>query len=176
YTPLIGQALWRVAPDFVVRDALAEAFAPGYDSEGGFDRPDQLVEDYRAMTYTSFDEGPAATDEFREEAPLDDRLTRAAVPLLVIFGAEDQIIDADRALQAYSGVPGVRTELLEGLGHAPQVEDPEAVARLLEDFAIALPDPGGSASKPKGKRRTGSGKKKQEGKSRGKSKKGARRD
>jgi len=140
YTPVIGEAMWRLTPDFVVRDTLAEAFAPGYDIEEGFEGSDQIVEDYRAMTYTSFDEAPSAADDFRDEVPLDDRLTRAAVPLLVIFGAEDQILDAESAVGAYSEVPGVRTELLEGLGNSPQVEDPQAVAELLEGFALDLPE------------------------------------
>ena len=47
--------MWRVTPDFVVRDSYAESFAPGFDMDSGFNEPDQVVTDFRAMTYTSFD-------------------------------------------------------------------------------------------------------------------------
>ncbi len=49
---MIGQALRRVAPDFAIEDGYESAFAPGYDL-GDFS--DQIVDDYRAMTYTSYD-------------------------------------------------------------------------------------------------------------------------
>ena len=51
-----------MTPDFAVRDSYEEAFAPGFDMESTFDDPDQVVDDYDAMTYTSFDEArPQAT-------------------------------------------------------------------------------------------------------------------
>jgi pimeloyl-ACP methyl ester carboxylesterase len=136
YTPVLGQALWRVTPDFVVRDAYAESFAPNFDEELGFDDPDQVVSDYRAMTYTSFDSANTEADDFVDELPLDERFKQAPVPLLVIFGSEDQVFDAEESLEGFSDVPGARTELIEGAGHAPQVEQPEEVAALLEDFAV----------------------------------------
>lgn len=144
YTPVLGHALWRVLPDFAIRDALAEAFAPGYDLADGFDDPDGPVEDVRAMTYTSFDEAPAQGDDFLEEISLDQRFASAAVPLLVIFGAEDQIFDAERAVEGFATVPGVQTEIIEGAGHAPQVEKPGEVAALLEKFSAKAAAPSAS--------------------------------
>ena len=57
------------------------------------------------------------------------------MPLLAIFGAEDQIYDARGALSAYAAVPGARTALIAGAGHSPNVEKPAQVARLIEAFA-----------------------------------------
>ena len=57
------------SPDFVIKDGYERAFAPGYDL-GGFD-PDQVVDDFRAMTYTSYDRAPADTDDYEREEPLD---------------------------------------------------------------------------------------------------------
>ena len=140
YAPVLGQALWRVTPDFAIRDSYEESVAPGFDLEAGFDDPDQVVADYDAMTYTSFDEAPGAMDDYLEELPLDERFRRVPVPLMVIFGAEDQILDAERAVEGFEDVPGVRTEVIEGAGHAPQIERPEEVARSLDEFALeALP-------------------------------------
>ena len=155
YTPVVGQAVWRITPDFVLRSATKEAFAPGFEVASGFADEDVPVEDVRAMTYTSYDESPARGDDFVEEMPLDQRFTAAAVPLLVIFGAEDQIFDAQRAVAGYEQVPGVRTEIIEGAGHAPQVERPEEVARLLERFAVMLPPPIASDRRTSPRRRGG---------------------
>ena len=58
-----------------------------------------------------------------------------AVPLMVIFGAEDQIYDTDAALQAYSDVPGVRRPKIPGAGHSPNVEKPAQTAALINEFA-----------------------------------------
>jgi pimeloyl-ACP methyl ester carboxylesterase len=135
-TPVIGEAMWRITPDFAIRGQIKEAFAPGFDVESGFDDPDQVVEDYRAMTYTSNDETPAAVEDYAEELPLDERFKRTPVPLMVIFGAEDQIVDAELAIEGYSDVPGVQTELIEDAGHAPQVEKPEEVAELIDRFSV----------------------------------------
>ena len=138
YVPVLGEALWRITPDFAVRDAYQESFAPDFDVESGFEDPDPVLADYDAMTYTSYDAAPAATDDFLNHQPLDERFQGAPVPLLVIFGAEDQIFDAERAVEGFGDVPGVRTEIVDGAGHAPQVEQPEAVASLLEGFAVEL--------------------------------------
>ena len=153
YVPVVGPAFWRVTPDFVLRDATAVAFAPGYDVAQGFDDPDTPVEDVRAMTYTSYAEAQAKSDDYVEEIPLDRRFTTAAVPLMVIFGAEDQIFDAERAVEGFQTVPGVRTEIVAGAGHAPQVEAPGEVAALLESFSLDPPAPNASDRPASPKRR-----------------------
>ena len=136
YLPVVGEAMWRVTPDFAIEDGFAESFSPGFDQESGFDDPDQVVSDFRAMTYTSYDEASAEANDFTEELPLDERFKQTPVPLMVIFGAEDQIFDAGKSLEGFEDVPGVRTELIEGAGHAPQVEKPAEVAKLIEGFSL----------------------------------------
>jgi pimeloyl-ACP methyl ester carboxylesterase len=132
-TPVLGQALRRISPDFAVEDGYESAFAPGYDL-GDFS--DQIVDDYRAMTYTSYDRSPAEVDAYQEEVPLDQRIRTAAVPLLVIFGEEDQLYDdPEAAAQAYGDVPGARITVLPDAGHSPNVEQPADTSRLVLDFA-----------------------------------------
>jgi pimeloyl-ACP methyl ester carboxylesterase len=140
YTPVIGEAMWRTAPDFLVKDGYQSAFAPDFDVETGFDDPDRVVDDYRAMTYTSYDEAAAAEGDFTDEEPLDVRLKTALVPLLVIFGEEDQLIDAGPASEAYRDVPGARIALIPEAGHSPNVEKPEETARLILEFAADAGD------------------------------------
>lgn len=139
HAPLLGPALWRLSPAFAVRSSYSDAFAPGYDPAAGFDDPDQIVHDFRAMTYSSFDGAHEGADAYTREGRIDERLESAGVPLLVVFGAEDQIFDAERSLAAFREVEGARTLALPGVGHSPSVEAPRELARALEEFARAAP-------------------------------------
>ena len=51
---MIGEAHLAGDPDFAVKDGYERAFAPGYDICDGFSNPDQVVDDFNAMTYTSY--------------------------------------------------------------------------------------------------------------------------
>jgi len=143
YVPGLGPALWRTAPDFAIRDSYGSAFAPGFDLGSGFDDPDQVVEDFRAMTYTAFEAARSANDDFRDQVPLDDRVRATAVPLLSVFGREDRVCDPAASQSAYETVPGARVETIDGAGHSPNVEAPGETAELIEEFAaegeVALP-------------------------------------
>jgi len=129
FTPVLGPALWRVAPDSAVKDGLGVAFAPD------FDVPQQFVDDFRRMTYTSYDDSAASETDYTDEMPLDRRIERSGIPLLAIFGDEEQIYDSEEALAAYARVPGARTVLIKGAGHSPNVEKPAQTARLILAFA-----------------------------------------
>ena len=130
FLPVLGQALWRITPDFAIKDGLGIAFAPG------FDVPDRFVEDFKRMTYTSYT-GDGEEGDYSEEEPLDRRIEREGLPLLAIFGAEDQFYDSPEALAAYAKVPGARTVLVDGAGHSPNVEKPAQTAALVLGFASA---------------------------------------
>jgi pimeloyl-ACP methyl ester carboxylesterase len=142
--PVIGQAMARliqVAPKSLVRDQYGQAFAPGFNISSGFPNPDQPVDDLRAMTYTAYKDIAEDEDKFVDEAPLDERLAAAGVPLLVIFGSEDQIYNAQDELDRYRQVPGAEVHLIPGAGHSPNVEKPELVAPLILAFAKPTPAP-----------------------------------
>jgi pimeloyl-ACP methyl ester carboxylesterase len=160
YLPVLGELLHRITPDALVRKGYEEAFAPGFDVESGFADPDQVIDDYNAMTYTSYDRTSSEQKDYLDEIPLDERLKDAAVPLLVIFGAEDQIWDTEDSLAAYEDVPGIRTATIEDAGHSPNVEQPEETARLILEFAadagdevLAPPPPEAGGTEHKGGRR-----------------------
>ena len=64
---------------------------------------------------------------------LRDRLAEISVPILAIWGAEDQIIPASQC----RGLPAsVRTEIIEGRGHMVQMEAASEVNRLIESFLV----------------------------------------
>ncbi|MDX6582192.1 MAG: hypothetical protein QOI10_1376 [Solirubrobacterales bacterium] len=135
YAPVIGQAIWRLTPSFAIKDGYKDAFAPGYDLADGFPNPDQVVNDFHAMTYTAYTDAYDANTNYTKEASLDQRLRQIPVPLLSIFGSEDQICDPERSQAAYAAVPGTKTAEVDGAGHSPNVEKPEQTAALIEDFA-----------------------------------------
>jgi pimeloyl-ACP methyl ester carboxylesterase len=153
--PIIGQGserLMRIAPASMVRDEYEDAFAPGYDISSGFDNPDQPVDDLRAMTYTAYKDTRDAEEDFVAEAPLDERLAATRAPTMVIFGADDQIYDAQEAVERYrQNVPGVQTHLIPDAGHSPNVERPNAVAPLILSWAAPPQGPLRPAKKRPGK-------------------------
>ncbi len=137
YVPVIGQAMERlvqIAPSSEVQDQYEDAFTPGFNIASGFENPDEVVDNLREMTYTAFDEVAGAEEDYTDERPLDERLGGLELSLLVIFGAEDQIYDADAALERYAELPGAETQLIEGAGHSPNVEKPAEIAALIRAF------------------------------------------
>lgn len=130
FQPVLGEMLWTIKPDFSVRQGLEVAFAPG------FDVPDAFVDDVNRMTYSAYDESPSGTDDFVTEQPLDRRMQATGKPLMVLMGAEEQIVDdPERALDQYAGsVPDAETHLIPGAGHSPNVEKPGITAGLVLAF------------------------------------------
>jgi pimeloyl-ACP methyl ester carboxylesterase len=128
FLPVLGPAIWQVIPDSEIRKGLGKAFAPGYDV------PDEFVEEFKRMTYSSYHDADQGENDYLSEKPLDRRLRETGVPLLAIFGAEDQIFDAKPSLAAFAKVPGVRTATIPGAGHSPNVERPARTAKLVLEF------------------------------------------
>ncbi|MFG2088729.1 MULTISPECIES: alpha/beta fold hydrolase [unclassified Spirillospora] len=129
FVPAVGQLLWRFRTDRVVRQGLGTAF-----SRRGYDVPQQLVDDVRAMTYHALTATSRAADDFLERRALPDRLAALGKPLLVMFGEEDRRWRPSSAAD-YRTVPGARVVLLPGLGHSPMLEDPSRTAEHLLAFA-----------------------------------------
>lgn len=145
FTPVLGPALWRVKTDLTVREGLEVGFAPG------FDVPDAFVDDVERLTYSAYEEAGKESQDYSEEKGLAERVAETGKPLLVIMGAEEQIIDDPAAaLAAYrAAVPGAKTELMPGVGHSPIVEAPTATATLILAFAKQ----NSAANQPKPRRR-----------------------
>jgi len=134
-TPVVGEALWRVRFGSAIRSAYGAVFAPGFDLADGFDDPDQVVADSEAMSYGSFEDAEGAADGYLGEGALASRLTATGVPLLVLDGSEDQLLDPDELQADFDAVPGARSVLIDGSGNSPNVEAPEETAKLILDFA-----------------------------------------
>ena len=63
------------------------------------------------------------------------------VPVLLVWGDRDRMVAHTGSERLLDALPGTRFELLEEIGHCPQVEAPDAVTELLLDFTGA-PEPG----------------------------------
>ncbi len=133
FAPVIGEFFARVRPDFAVKKGLEVAFAPG------FEVPDEFVDDVNRMTFTAYDDSPSGFDDYTSEDGLDERMRETGKPLLVIMGAEEQIIDdpPQRLAEYRATVPGAQTELIAGAGHSPNVEKPAETTALVLGFAAS---------------------------------------
>ena len=80
-----------------------------------------------------------------------DALCSTQVPLRVIDGADDPVSGAHMVERYRELVPKPDTVLLPGIGHYPQVEDPEGVLRAFMEFHARLgtPRPAGIAAAKK---------------------------
>lgn len=122
--PVIGPALKQVVPESVYREELSKAF------HEGFDVPDSFVDDVMGMTYAAFDQSQTAGRDFTREQRLDDRIADTGLPVTVIFGAEDRIVDPKSA-DDYRDIPGAKVVVLPGIGHTPQMEAPARSVALI---------------------------------------------
>jgi pimeloyl-ACP methyl ester carboxylesterase len=128
--PVVGQLLWRLRTESLVRGAAATAVSSDVAI------PQAVVDDVLGMTYHAFTAAGQGAEDYLQERPLPDRLGALGVPLLVIFGAEDRRWRSSSAAD-YRAVPGARIEMLPGVGHSPLLEDPPRTAELLMTFAEA---------------------------------------
>ncbi|HEX8743976.1 MAG TPA: alpha/beta fold hydrolase [Thermoleophilaceae bacterium] len=135
FAPVIGELLHRLAFGSAIRDGYRDAFAGGFDMATGFDDPDQVVHDFRAMTFPSYSRSWAAEQAFLAASGLDERLRRLGIPVHAVFGREDAFFRADDCAAAYRRLPNARVEVLEEAGHSPNVERAAEVARVVRDLA-----------------------------------------
>jgi len=89
------------------------------------------------MTLRSYELQIPVEDEVKDrwpEPPAAERLEEIAVPTLVVVGSEDVLDILAIADRLVAEIPGARKALIEGAGHLPSLERPEALNRLLLDF------------------------------------------
>ncbi len=81
--------------------------------------------------------GPAMADP-----TLPDRLAAVAAPTLVVWGAADRMIPPEHGLAYTRAIRGAEFRLISGAGHLPQLETPDTLLRVVENFLLAHTDPG----------------------------------
>ncbi|MGY5124216.1 alpha/beta fold hydrolase [Streptomyces nigrescens] len=128
-TPVVGELLWRLRSDSMIRDAASTAFTRKVRI------PDPMIADIRGMTYRSLTATAEASTAYLKEWPIPDRLAGLDLPALVIFGSQDRRWQPSSA-QDYRRVPHARIEILDGIGHTPMFEAPDTTGALLHGFAV----------------------------------------
>ncbi len=123
----IGSAQWPDLTDGQLRQILSSAFGAGYEI------PQPFVDEARGMDLHVFAATSQAVRAYLQEQALPERLAILGKPLLVIFGQQDRRWRSSSAAE-YRAVPGATVELLPGLGHSPNLEDPPRTAAALLAF------------------------------------------
>lgn len=121
------------------RDAVARAFHEPARSEEyarffgkEWTAADELqAEQNREMT------ARLAWKPYMRSHTLPALLGGVATPTLVLWGREDAIIPPGVCDQYARAIPGATAKVLEGAGHMPEMEQPDAFARAVLDFLRA---------------------------------------
>ena len=158
---MVALEIWRAAPERVTRLAIIDSNPRPDTPEGAALRRQQIAGarapgDPRARAEASLAYliHPNAGADVREaivamslrvgmeiyarqsEAVLnraDQRpvLATITVPTLVVMGADDAMIQRDRADEIFAAVPGAELAVIPDCGHLPPIEAPETTAELL---------------------------------------------
>ena len=65
---------------------------------------------------------------------LKKRIHRINAPTLLLWGKEDQLVPPIYADEFARRLAGARVQTVDGCGHAPHLEQPETVARMVREF------------------------------------------
>jgi pimeloyl-ACP methyl ester carboxylesterase len=123
----IGSARLSAVTDEQLRQLMSQAFSPGYKI------PQAFVDEARDMSLRVYAATSQAVRAYLEEQALPQRLAVRGKPLLVIFGQNDLRWRSSSAVE-YLAVPGAAVEMLPGVGHSPNLEDPPRTAASLLTF------------------------------------------
>jgi pimeloyl-ACP methyl ester carboxylesterase len=91
----------------------------------------------RVETLSQFIWAQACTGKFVwpiADRGLRRRLHRVSAPTLVVWGKADRIIAPDYAKDFAHKISGARVEFIDGAGHLPHLEQPDAVLQALAGF------------------------------------------
>jgi 3-oxoadipate enol-lactonase len=84
------------------------------------------------------DAGYVATCRVLANADLSTESPRITCPVLMLAGSADQSTPPDLVRATAAAIPGATVELIDGAGHIPAIDSPDATARLLAAFHRSL--------------------------------------
>ena len=147
FPPVVHQMMWLTAkipllnttlPGLMVRNRkTTAAFARRARFAGpvpDFDDVVTEIMDEAADGAGSSDWQNASIGPFRMKVDLRPRLHEIACPTLFIQGADDVGVPMKRTVAAAGAVPGARLEVLPGVGHWANRQQPDRVNQLIIDF------------------------------------------
>ena len=78
--------------------------------------------------------GRYAWTPYMHDPKLKGRLHRIRIPTLVLWGAADRVAGLDYGRALAAAIAGAQFETIEGAGHFPHLEQPDALARRIAKF------------------------------------------
>ncbi|MDQ1747023.1 MAG: hypothetical protein QOD07_1286 [Frankiaceae bacterium] len=142
-----GRDAVRASPDAVAmlfdrtprspRDAVEASLPFLYADDTSRDRIDEDVTvrlrwPLRAKAYWG------QLDAMRRHGGLLERLRSLDLPVLVVHGTADRLVQPDNARLLADAIPGARLAWIEGAGHLFWTDRPEETVRLVDDFVAGL--------------------------------------
>jgi 3-oxoadipate enol-lactonase len=95
---------------------------------------------WRNLLVRTTADGYAGTCAAIRDADFTESSAKLDVPTLCICGSEDGATTPDLVRSTAELIPGARFELIEGAGHLPCIEAPDAVANLILEFTAETVD------------------------------------
>ena len=90
--------------------------------------------DLIAMARSRESTGRYAWSPYMHNPKLRGRLHRVRVPTLVLWGAADRVTKVEYGRAYAAAIPGAAFQTIEGAGHFPHLEQPQAFARAVSAF------------------------------------------
>jgi pimeloyl-ACP methyl ester carboxylesterase len=130
--PLLGTLIWKLLTDNTIKNSLTKTFAPHFTPTEEIYAT--LIADLRHMTHHSYIHARRHVERYRKQEDLTRRTTQSKIPLLIIFGDQDQWVQPQAATH-WAQTTDAHIQLLAGVGHTPMTEAPGATAELIINFA-----------------------------------------
>jgi pimeloyl-ACP methyl ester carboxylesterase len=75
-----------------------------------------------------------AWNPYLHDPKLAGRLHRITAPVLIIWGARDELLPVECAHRWLAALPAARLEIIDDAGHRPPAEQPAVFASLVREF------------------------------------------
>lgn len=121
-----GQGLRGLAPQIMER-----WFGPAF-------RASDEAKAWETLLMRGDDAGYIATCRVLAAADLRGTSPAIACPVLLVGGTADASTPEDLVRATAAAIHGARVEIIQGSGHIPAIDNPDATARLLADFHRGL--------------------------------------
>jgi len=90
--------------------------------------------DLIAMARSRESTGRYAWSPYMHNPKLKGRLHRVRIPTLVLWGAADRVTKTEYGKSYAAAIPGAKFETIDGAGHFPHLEQPQAFAKAVSAF------------------------------------------
>jgi len=98
------------------------------------DHPEKVEAWFESLRQGNADGFALASEAVDTRDDISGQLDQVRLPTLVIHGSEDVPIEVEEAELLAARIPGARLEIVKGAGHQSNLDHPEEVTGLIQDF------------------------------------------